>query len=145
MLSAALMSVAPAFMAKPMSTWHSRHVYLARCSQCSNTTGASPAASEWFLMRTVPYSYGSGRRFLPDASARAAEGRASASNRRMASRLIASPRSLDGGAILSPTVEWSRKGALPLDAGQESLAAGDEPPPYCGCRAGACPPPPPCD
>src|SRR6266568_1145993 len=96
MLSAALMSVAPAFMAKPMSTWHSRHVYFARCSQCSNTTGASPAPSEWFLMTTVPYSYGSGRRFLPDAWGLAAEGRASASNRRVATRFIAAPLILDG-------------------------------------------------
>src|SRR5512145_3061028 len=64
MLSAALIPVALAFIANPMSTWHRRQVYLALWSQWSNWTGEKPPPEEKFLMTTPPYSYGRGRRFL---------------------------------------------------------------------------------
>src|SRR6266511_3614217 len=105
MLSAARMSVPPAFIAKPMSTWQSRQVYFARWSQWSNTAGASPAFAERFAMTTRPNSCGSGRRFFPGASP-AAEATPAA---RTASAATAS--SVRCGLIDSPCAAGLDRGA----------------------------------
>jgi hypothetical protein len=63
----AFIFVVPPSMANPISIWHNRQVNIARCSQWSNATGASPALREKLLRITLPYSCG-GRILLASAA-----------------------------------------------------------------------------